>query len=308
MKIRIKYVKISEIGQYIVPTNVFLNPNLLSLLNKYFNYNIHYLVAIDADSSNTLSAFAIYEKSILRIANIFKPQIVYYQPIEYYLPEKKCPNQNELIKLDIQKSYAKYISKNYLKVHFNLAPENDDVRGFLWSGLKASPFYTYLFDLKHYSIDSYFKKQRTSLRKGISQNYSITSKPMLKDFFSLSEKTKERSKWNFNFNEDKLSGLLYELIEKKLAVQYNFCSSENKLLASMICLMDKNNKIVYAWLSTSSPDEMSNGITPFMFHSIIDYIKKDYDYFDLCGANTETIARFKASFGTILKPFYRISI
>jgi len=76
----------------------------------------------------------------------------------------------------------------------------------------------------------------------------------------------------------------------------------------MFCIMDKDNKIFYGWITSTLTSELTYGVSTLLIHSICEHLKKDYDIFDLCGANTDSIARFKASLGAELKVFYRIQL
>jgi hypothetical protein len=308
MNISVKCVHIDEINNYCQPSVVLIQKEYLQLLSRHFKFKIKYLIALNTDSGQTLSAMAIFEKYIIRIANIISPQITYYQALEYFFPLKKNSNQNELTKLNINKAIASYIHKHFLKVDFNLYPQCKDPRGFQWSGFNIKPLFTYTQILRDYSSEQLFKNQRTSLRKAFSMNYMFSKEARVDEFLQLTSHTKQRSNWNFSIKNDQLSNFINSLIKAGIAEQFCVFRNNNELVASVILLQDKNHKISYAWLATTLPEEMKNGVTPFLYDRLFNYLKDDYELLDLCGANTESIARFKTSLGTKLETFFKVSL
>lgn len=308
MNLVVKTYKLADLPEKNQISNLYLKAEFLSLLHKYFNLDIKYLIVSNVDTEEIVAITFSVEKKILGIPSLINPQIIYYQPIEFYLPQKKYPNEKQLHELEIFKKISEYYNKYYFKVSKNLAPEIEDIRGFVWSGMSATPFYTYRFELDSYSSDNFFKKQRASLRKAQKLGYRFTQEVNINRFLELVKGTKERQEWNFNFNDEVLKSYLEDLVNLSFVEQFNIVNQEDKIVSTMFCLMDKINKISYAWLATTDVKELSNGVATQLLHSIAEHLKIDYNVFDLCGANTDSIARFKASLGTQLKVFYRIKL
>lgn len=308
MNLVAKTCKICNLPETVNISNIFLQPKLLLLVEKHFKFNVKYLYVTNLDSQEVVAVTSIVEKKLLGIPNVINPQILYYQPIEIFIPKKKYPNEEQLQEIDIYKQISNYFHKYYLKVSKNLSPEIDDVRGFVWSGLSANPLYTYRFLLTDYTSDNYFKKQRASLRKAQKLGFQFNREVNVDRFFELVKGTKTRQEWGFNYNLKVLKNYLEDLLELGFAEQFNIVNHQNVIVSTMFCLMDKHNKTSYAWFASTDVNELANGVSTQLLHETSEYLKKDYYIFDLCGANTETIARFKASLGAQLKVFYRIKL
>lgn len=306
MQLRARTCKIDNLSNQIAVTNVFLKRNYLKLLSQYLKVNINYIVVENMENSHIVCVGMLIEKSMLKIPYIINPQMSYYQPIEFFLPPRKLPNETELKELEVAKELAKYYNQYYLKVDINLPPEISDVRGFLWEGMKASVNYTYRFELKDFSTDIMFRSQRKSYRKSLKQNYSFDDTPCIEEFLLLAKETALRQEWKINLDKNFVE-FASSLIAEGVVKQFNIKNSSSALVASMFCYIDRDNKRVYAWLSGSRVSELSNGVSLYMFTEVINYLKDDYDVLDLCGANNETISRFKASLGAELKVFYKIT-
>lgn len=308
MNLSVKSYKISDFTDKAIISNVYLLPDFLVLLNKYFKLEAKYLVVKNNTTQEIVGITASFEKKIVGIPSIINPQISYYQPLQIFSLHKKNPNENQIQEIEIQKMISQYYHKHYFKIDKNLSTQTSDIRGFLWSGLTCIPFYTYVFDLNNYSSENFFRKQRASLRKAESLGYSFVQRKDIDSFLNLVEGTKKRQDWNFHIPNALLKEYINELIDLGLVKQFSITNSTNRIISTMFCLMDQTNRIAYAWLASTALDELSNGASTLLFHSISEYLRASYDVFDLCGANTETIARFKASLGAELQVFYRIKL
>ncbi len=293
MKLVVKTHKIADFSKQDLITNTYLKADFLSLLRKFFKLDVNYLVVTNIDLQEIVAITLSIEKKILGISSLINPQIIYYQPIEFFSLDRKNPNENQLIEMEIFKNISAYYNKYYFKVSKNLSPEIEDVRGFVWSGMTALPLYTYRFNLATYSSDNFFRKQRASLRKAEKLAYKFIQEVNIPSFLELVKGTKQRQDWNFNFSDDVLTNYLTDLLKFGFIQQFSIINQAGFVVSTMFCLMDKQNKIAYAWLAATDVKELSNGVSTLLFHSICEYLKAEYDIFDLCGANTDTIARLK---------------
>lgn len=306
MKLIAKSCKIADFPNEDLITNIFLRPEFIQLLTTHFGYNVKYLYVKNTQLDEVVAVTILIEKRKFGIPYLIIPQFLYYQPIEIFTAPRKNSNENQLQDIEIYREIAAYFSKYFFQINMNLPPEISDIRGFTWNGLKAKPLYTYRFTLNDYSCDNFFRKQRASLRKAQNLNYYFNQEINIDRYFELVKATRERQKWNFRIKDEKLASYIADLLELGLIKQFNICSPEGIIVSTMFCQLDKPNKTAYAWLTTTDINELSNGVSTLLFHSINEYFKQEYDFFDLCGANTETIARFKASLGAELKVFYNI--
>ncbi len=308
MDLIVKTYKITDLPEIDQITKVYLKPKFLALLIKYFNLDVKYLVVKNLHTQDMVAVTVSVEKKILGIASLINPHQLYYQPIQIFSAIRKCPNENQLQNIEIYKKISEYFHRFYFRVEKNLSPDNDDIRGFLWSGISAKPLYTYRFNLKSYTSDNYFNRQRGGLRKAQKMNYSFSRVPDIDSFLRLFEGTKQRQDWNYKMDETIFHKYLNELLELGFIEQFSILNQNNEVISTMFCIMDKDNKIFYGWITSTLTSELTNGVSTLLIHSICEHLKKDYDIFDLCGANTDSIARFKASLGAELKVFYRIQL
>lgn len=306
MKLIAKSCKIADFPNKDLITNTFLRPEFLQLLTTHFGYDIKYLYVKNAQLDEIVAVAILIEKKKFGVPYLIIPQFLYYQPIEIYTAPRKNSNENQLQDIEIFQEISAYLSKYFFQINMNLPPEISDIRGFAWSGLKAKPLYTYRFTLNNYSSENLFRKQRASLRKAQNLNYSFNQDINIERYFELVKATRKRQKWNFKIKDEKLANFIADLLELDFIKQFNISTPDGIIVSTMFCLLDKPNKTTYAWLTTTAINELSNGVSTLLFHSINEYLKQDYEIFDLCGANTNTIARFKASLGAELQVFYNI--
>ncbi len=308
MNIEVKSCRISDFAHPQLITNVFLYPKYLLLIKDLFGIDVKYLVVTNRDNNNLLALTVSYEKKILGIPTIINPSVAYYQPIELFLIQRKYKNENQLQELEIYQRISEYYQKYYFKVEKNLSPETQDIRGFIWSGMTASPLYTYVFDLNSYSSDTFFKRQRASLRKAQNLSYQFSQEEDIKSYLRLVKDTKDRQDWKVKIDENVFPNFLKKLIDLEYVKQFSLIKENGEVASTMFCLLDNNNKIAYAWLQSTAIEDLANGASTLLIHTISQHLKDKYQTFDLCGANTNTIARFKASMGAQLKVFYRIKL
>ena len=142
MKLLVKTYKIADLPESELITNVFLKPEFLNLLTKFFNLDVKYLVVKNLQLQEVVAVSVSIEKKILGIPSLINPKILYYQPVEIFASVRKNQNENNLQQLEIFQKISEYYHKYYFKIEKNLPPEIEDIRGFLWSGLSATPFRT----------------------------------------------------------------------------------------------------------------------------------------------------------------------
>lgn len=308
MKLITKSCKIADFPTEDLITNIYLKPQFLQLLTTHFGYNINYLYVKNTQHEQIVAVTILIEKKRLGIPYLIKPQILYYQPIEIFINKRKRANENQLQELEIFQEISAYLTKYFFQINMNLPPEISDIRGFTWSGLKAKPFYTYRFMLNDYDSANFFKSQRGSLRRAMKLNYSFNQDSNIDRYFELAKATKIRQQWDFKINDEKLANFITDLVKLGFVKQFNICTPERSVVSTMFCLLDQTNRTAYGWLTTTAIEEFSNGVSTLLFHSICEQLKEEYDIFDLCGANTDSIARFKASMGAELQVFYNIQL
>lgn len=307
MKYKVKVLEIEKLVNVTV-SNLFLSKEYLLSLRDCMGFNAKYLTVDNIDSGLTESVMVIYIKKILGIPYVISPQIVYYQPIEYFLPVSKHHNERELKKLKINQIISEYISSKFLKFNGSFSPQIKDVRGFLWKRIKAIPRYTFTINLDNHSQDLLFRKQRSLYRNSLKRNYTYNFVSNIKDFLYLQKQTIIRQDWNFKFDDKKLISLCNSFEKKGLLKQLNILDNSGNIVAVMLYLTFEKDETAYAWLCATSSKEMTFGATLYMYMTLIEVLKGKFKVLDLCGANTDTIARFKASIGAELEVFYYLSL
>jgi hypothetical protein len=121
----------------------------------------------------------------------------------------------------------------------------------------------------------------------------------------LLELTNERQERTLNIPRDKHLKLLHELNKDGILIQVN-ASHDNKVISSLLILNDVANKTLYAWQNGADPEYFSTGVAILVHDEVIKRYRTDYLLYDLCGANLQSVSRFKAAIGAELRLFFRL--
>ena len=193
----------------------------------------------------------------------------------------------------------KRLIKDYDYFMFMFSSRIKDLRPYRSNGLKLETKYTYLCkvqktDFQNPDFDPSTKRQ---IAKAFKNNYTVSnglSTENINAFYSLLKETYSRQKIPLKFEKKDYINLLNEL-NKKNWVQLFVLRFGDKPAAAFA--IPEFNKTAYYWISTSSGELSKLGAPSALLAEVINQLKRSgVKLFDLVGANTESVSRFKAGF------------
>jgi hypothetical protein len=178
----------------------------------------------------------------------------------------------------------------------SLVPEVDDVRPWIWDGWRAEPTFTYLLHLKGELRVSYGVQKNA--RKCERSGARASTEWDLENCWSVLEKTYARQGVSIGMNRTQFFALAQTLYESNLAWMVTVYNAENQAVASRVQLSVPGSDTVYDWVAGTSPVAFAIGASPWNVLKVIEECRnRGYAYWNMCGANFETIAKFKSEFG-----------
>ncbi len=108
-------------------------------------------------------------------------------------------------------------------------------------------------------------------------------------------------------NRNNFVEMVQKLVKENVAQVYTI-DHEGKSVASIIMIQDLVKKAAYYWMAGADKEYLSTGLNQLLMIQVIQkYQKADFESFDLVGADTESIARYKSTFNFPLIPIYSAS-
>ncbi len=205
---------------------------------------------------------------------------------------------------------ATFLKENYDDINLNFTFNSIDLRPYNKASYNIDLRYTYILNLKDYDetnvlFDPAIKRQ---IKKANKNNYTLSTgveNDNIDAFYSLLTKTYNRQDLPLKYSRKQYQKLFRKLAEKGWFKLYvlNF----NDVPASVMGITMFNG-VAHYWLSASNSELYNMGGTSALIAEILSDLKKNNNitHFDFVGANTESIARFKAGFNFRLTPVYNI--
>jgi len=199
--------------------------------------------------------------------------------------EREKLNFNE----SILGAYCKFLKEKYPLFSIPLHPYFEDMRNFIWSGVKVKPLYTYTVKINKDEMDKVNPKIK---RKAGEMELKIKNADL--NFKKMFEDIKKAYNGKQPVNENEYEIFMKELEQSDLLDVYE---SENGML---VLLKDFENKTIYEF------NVFGRESGP-MIYSAINFPKYNGWTFDFQGANTKSIAKYKSWFSPSLLKYFRIS-
>lgn len=181
-------------------------------------------------------------------------------------------------------TYSGFLTKNFLIFSIPQHPYLKDIRGFKWHGVKFDILYTYHFDINRDNLQQIDRR----IRNKESEDYSLETDPAR--VYPLIENAYGGQP---PINSDEFREFCSELLQRDLLRIY----TTGKTVIGL--LIDRQCRFIYQFIVAGR----NSGIL------LRDLLREEQyaDYtLDLQGANTQSIARYKALFNPQLKQYFKI--
>ncbi len=198
---------------------------------------------------------------------------------------------------------AQFLSSRYRWIRIQLNPENQDVRGFTWSGFKARPLYTFrrYLDTEAQALPDERKKLRTAEKAGLRLVDAFEPEKYVKLQMDL-EKRKDHG---MGVPYSAIQDFYSHLHSQGLLKQFNIYQ-DSEIVSANILLTDGGD-VAYTIHLATALKAMKLGTAAFHNMELAKVLPPSTRILDYCGANIKEVARFKAALGLDLRSFYQLS-
>ncbi|MHB1097273.1 MAG: GNAT family N-acetyltransferase [Gemmatimonadaceae bacterium] len=248
-----------------------------------------------------------YRRRFGRDAGVMTPITAYTCPVfAATLFKASLPNRAVANVIEVAKPLATIVAQNYSSVRHVTLPGLCDVRPWQWAGWRAEPSYTFCVDLSQelaisHSVRKHVNKCERSGAQ-VSETWDMDA------FWAMQESTIGRQGVRLGVSRREAIVLATRLYGAGLAFMVTANDAEGKPLASRILLGVRGTSTLFDWLAGSDAERLSLGASPWLMTRVAALAaRRGYRYWDLCGAQIESIARFKSEIGGELTHGFRLN-
>ncbi len=277
---------------------VWIHPHWMNAMTEYFGFRAFVLACWRGE--HLVALLPLYEKQVFTHRRAVMPMLNYYQPLCLFEIVER-PNRAALNQLETTREIAIWLKRYYRRVNICLHPDNYDVRGFTWEGYKASPRYTMYYDPT--GTAALFKDEKNALHRAQRQGYQFAEGFIPERFNELLYALYKRKKVDFPIEAKALVGFLSQTHEHGLIRQFNVLK-DGVIVSANVVISDRD--VVYTWLRASDENELKSGVSVFHSVHLYEILGRQYQSIDMCGANSDSTARFKMGMGGQLKLFFHV--
>lgn len=198
------------------------------------------------------------------------------------------------------------LRRQYRLLSFLLPLGMDDVRPFTWAGWDAKPRYTYVLDTagEPQVTDSI----RRHLRKGRESGCTFSADWDFDAFSSVFDETRRRQGFGIRLGAEAFRSLASALHADGLAWMASARSADGQTLSSQIVLSVPGAASAYMWTAGTRHDQLSSGVSSWLMVEIAaEAGRRGHAFWDLCGADYPSIARFKSELGGALRHYFQVT-
>ena len=224
--------------------------------------------------------------------------------------ESKFHFKKESYRSELIKALLIFLEKEYHYIDFSLPPSFLDIRAFSREKFAVQVRYTYRTELKDIDrvYDRFLPALKRQIKKGEKLPHEVRTSvdsDHLRVVFDLILKSYKRQGQAFRFSFSQIKKLLEtEKIRQRIRLFSVWLG--NKPVSAMIIVVDKG--CAYYWLAGGDHDHFNTGLNQVLMWKVLQELAQSgMECFDFVGANTETISRYKSSFGFDLVPYHHLS-
>ncbi|MFW6017602.1 MAG: lipid II:glycine glycyltransferase FemX [Halapricum sp.] len=284
----------------------------LSVIARHADSTVHRLIGYKGQEP--VGLFPVFERRYGPITAVFSPppglRIVYLGPGLLNmdkLTRRKTERRQRAFIEGVLEWIDERIGPNY--VHVRTTPEYPDVRPFTWNDCKVAPIYTYHVDItgpESALLDRFSRDARTNIRDAAATDYDVDERgPEAID--RIVEQVRSRyAAQDVPF--DVTASFVRELYEQTPdgTIRPFTCRVDGSFVGGILAV--EFGDTIARWQGGVKPDVDSG----FPINDVLDWEvlcagrERDRTTYDLVGANTPRINRYKSKFGPKLTPLYDI--
>lgn len=240
-------------------------------------------------------------------AGVMTPITAYTSPVfAATLFKASLANKAVANVIEVAKPLATVVAQNYSVVRHVTLPALRDVRAWQWAGWQAEPTYTFCVDLSQELAISH--SVRKHVNKCERNGAQVTESWDLDAFWIMQESTIGRQGVRLGVSRREGSLLATKLHDAGLAFMFTATDADGQPLSSRVLLGLKGTSTIFDWLAGSDAERLSFGASPWLMTKVAALAaRQGYRYWDLCGAQIESVAKFKSELGGELTHGFRLT-
>lgn len=286
--------------------NPFADVRWLRAVHDVFGYDLDLWIVRRGDE--WLAGLPVfYRRRFGRLAAIHPPQMA-YTSIVYASTLSKSQYQSRVTSNHIEatKPLATQIRLAYSSAAFAFLPCVLDVRPWMWDGWSATPTYTYELNIRNALAAS--ASVRNYITKCERVGVSFTTDWNLDRALEPITSTIRRQSVGLGMSQSQFLTLANRLANDGIAWMGTALAEDGTPLATRIQLSLQESDTAFDWVAGSNTERLSQGGAPWLMMRLADEIRqRGYHIWNLCGAQYETIAKFKSEFGGALTHGFVVS-
>lgn len=204
---------------------------------------------------------------------------------------------------------AEIFQRRYDRVCLIHAPSLVDIREFTWQGWNATPQYTYVRLLDSLDIVGELSKNHgKNFRKAARAGYTVSLVENLAErldaFLVLFENSYKSIPAAYPRHCRFVRAIFQASTGNDAALLYEAKDARGNVQAARIVWPSCHQQVM-DWAAATTDTGRTDGATAFLMAKMFEDLRdRGYREFDFCGANTRTIAQYKAGFNARLVPYY----
>ena len=228
-----------------------------------------------------------------------------YSSVLYRAGAGGTPSSLESERLEATRTLAKALARHYRLVSLMLMPSIDDVRAWQWEGWRAVPRYTCTLDLT--SPGRPADSVRRHVRKCAEAGVTFDREWDLEKFWSIFDETRERQGFGSSLSRTSFFALAQALGDAGVAWMATARSASGEPVSSQIVLSVPGTPGAFMWVAGTRGAHLASGVSAWLMLEIAaEAARRGHRYWDLCGADYPSIARFKRELGASLGHYFQV--
>lgn len=223
-----------------------------------------------------------------------------YLPLQFTPTPTEQPYRLYTQWLVVSEMLAEDLQKRGFRGNISFPPGFIDGRAFQWLGVNVGIHYTFVAPLpiNDKLLDASVRK---NINKAVRGSYSVTLSEDWEAINYCLKKTEEVKNFSHLFSSRELE-YACKILGKKSFRGYLCKSSKGEPVSGQIKLFLAEG-VSIDWSAGTDRDHIKNGVNQLLYKSSFDDMAEDGgEIFDLCGANIESVANAKATWGFPLVP------
>ena len=234
--------------------------------------------------------------------HVWQPPRNVYLPVSFTTPPDTGASRAARQWTDLSKELAGCMLEAGIENTVTFVPEVTDVRAWQWAGFQAGVKYTYYQDFP-YDIAQANQSARSRIKKAQKAGYVCRRADCAADVMACLNETEMRSGFDQYLTLAQMEWA-QRLVGAEHFRSYAAYDSDGRPAAAYVVL-HKEGGYALAWIISTRTAHLPSGVTQLLHQYVIEDLQNEGAAgFDMVGANMQSIATAKASWGPRLVPYY----